>query len=88
MQLIAKTPDRDRYLATIVFMTDGKSDTSRRDQLLRRWQAAGGELPVFGITFGDADRSQLDQVAEITRARVFDGTKDLREAFRTMRGYD
>ena len=46
------------------------------------------KCPVFGITFGEADRSQLDHIAETTRARVFDGTKDLREAFRTMRGYN
>ena len=69
-------------------MTDGKSDTDNRDQFMARWRAAGAELPVFGIMFGDADRSQLEQIAETTRARVFDGTKDLREAFRTMRGYN
>jgi len=88
MELMAKLPDRANYLAAIALMTDGKSDTKNRDLFLRRWQERGAELPVFGITFGDADRSQLDQLAEKTRARVFDGTKDLREAFRTMRGYN
>jgi Ca-activated chloride channel family protein len=88
MELMAQLPDRRRYLAAIALMTDGRSETMNRDQFLRRWQDAGGELPVFGIMFGQADRSQLDQIAAKTRARVFDGTKDLREAFRTMRGYN
>lgn len=88
MELFAQVPDRDRYLAAIALMTDGKSDTGRREDFNTRWAAVGTELPVFGITFGDADRSQLEQIAETTRARVFDGSKDLREAFRTMRGYN
>jgi Ca-activated chloride channel homolog len=88
MELLAKVPDRDRYLAAIALMTDGRSETGNRERFLKRWLALGWELPVFGITFGDADRSQLDQLAEKTRARVFDGTNDLRDAFRTLRGYN
>jgi Ca-activated chloride channel family protein len=88
MDLIAKVPDRSRYLAAIALMTDGRSSTGSRERFLQRWRAAGMELPVFGITFGDADQAQLDQIAEETRARVFDGTRNLREAFRTMRGYN
>src|SRR5262249_245038 len=85
MELMAKLPDRANYLAAIALMTDGKSDTKNRDLFLRRWQERGAELPVFGIMFGDADRSQLDQLAEKTRARVFDATKHLREPLPTMR---
>lgn len=88
MEVMAAVPDRARYLAAIALMTDGKSEVKNRDAFMRRWQASGAELPVFGITFGDADRSQLEQLAETTRARVFDGTKNLREAFRTLRGYN
>jgi Ca-activated chloride channel family protein len=88
MEVMAAVPDRERYLPAIALMTDGKSEVKNRDRFLQRWRTAGGELPVFGITFGDADRSQLDQLAETTRARVFDGTKNLREAFRTLRGYN
>jgi Ca-activated chloride channel family protein len=88
IELMAKIPDRDRYLAAIAMMTDGRSETGSRERFLKRWLALGWELPVFGITFGDADRSQLEQLAEKTRARVFDGTKDLRDAFRTLRGYN
>jgi len=68
-------------------MTDGKSD-DHLQSFLTRWRDAKSEIPVFGITFGDADARQLEKLAEATRARVFDGTKSLTEAFRTVRGYN
>jgi Ca-activated chloride channel family protein len=40
------------------------------------------------VTFGEADTSQLDQLAQMTRARVFDGRTNLTEAFRSVRGYN
>ena len=43
---------------------------------------------VFAITFGDAHDSQLQDVATLTRARVFDGRRDLTTAFRHARGYN
>ena len=46
------------------------------------------DIPVFSITFGDADPSQLEDLAALTDARVFDGTKDLTEAFRSVKGYN
>lgn len=87
LQEIRTTPDRERYLPAIVLMTDGRSENYAQD-FLDAWRAAGGDIPVFGVTFGDADRSQLDALAEATRARVFDGRTSLREAFRAVRGYN
>ena len=48
----------------------------------------GNDIPVFSITFGDADPDQLEELAEMTGARVFDGTEDLTEAFRGVKGYN
>tara|TARA_Y200000002_G_scaffold285709_2_gene239785 strand:- start:3780 stop:5465 length:1686 start_codon:yes stop_codon:yes gene_type:complete len=79
--------DFENYLPAVVLMTDGRSDgdvaeiTSARRGLV-------GDVPVFGITFGNADRSQVDRLADQTSARVFDGTKSLVSAFRTARGYN
>lgn len=87
LQEIRQTPEAERYLPAIVLMTDGRSENYARD-FLDAWRAAGGDIPVFGVTFGDADRSQLDALAEATRARVFDGRTSLREAFRAVRGYN
>ena len=52
------------------------------------YQELGSEVPVFSIMFGDADESQLQELAEYTNARVFDGRENLTEAFRSVKGYN
>ncbi len=84
---IRATPDLGRYLPAIVLMTDGRSENNAQG-FLTEWRNAGADIPVFGVTFGDADKAQLDALAEATRARVFDGRTSLREAFRAVRGYN
>ena len=84
MDPLIKTGD---FLPAIVIMTDGRSDGSPTAFLSGR-AADDQKIPIFGITFGDADRSQLDALAAATGARVFDGTKDLAGAFRAARGYN
>jgi Ca-activated chloride channel family protein len=74
------------YLPAVVIMTDGRSDES--SGFADTWRTQGQEVPIFGVTFGDAEKGQLDQVADLTRARVFDGGKNLTEAFRSARGYN
>ncbi|MGJ4940566.1 substrate-binding domain-containing protein [Bradyrhizobium sp. HKCCYLS1011] len=82
------TLDAGSHLAAIVIMTDGKSQGSR-STFEQPWRADGGRVPVFGVTFGDeADRTQLDALAKLTGGRVFDGTKNLTDAFRAVRGYN
>ena len=76
-----------RYLPAIVILTDGRS-TDGLDAFLGDWRRDGRKVPVFGITFGDADRTQLDQLTAETGGRVFDGRKDLVDAFRAVRGYN
>jgi Ca-activated chloride channel family protein len=52
-------------------------------------ESKGGTIyPVYSITFGSADTEQLDQLAEKTGGRVFDGVNDLTNAFREVRGYN
>lgn len=84
---IAATPDLDKYLPAIVLMTDGRSEGDSNG-LLNVWRGITPHVPIFGITFGDADKSQLDTVANATSARVFDGRDDLAGAFRAARGYN
>jgi Ca-activated chloride channel homolog len=83
---LAAQADRDAFLPAILVLTDGKSEGSF-DEFAAAWRN-GPPIPVFGVAFGDADEKQLDAVAELTRARVFDGRKDLRGAFRAARGYN
>ena len=46
------------------------------------------DVPVFSILFGDAEEEQLDELAQLTNARVFDGREDLIGAFRSVKGYN
>ena len=46
------------------------------------------DVPVFSIMFGSADPTQLESLAELTHARVFDGREDLIGAFRSVKGYN
>ena len=74
------------YLPALILMTDGRSE--RENDFAQVWRTQGHQIPVFGVTFGDADKTQLNQAADLTRARVFDGGKNLTEAFRSARGYN
>jgi len=76
-------------LASVVLMTDGVSNTGKsyRD-LAELWTRLDMDVPVFCIMFGGAQKDQLDAVANLTRARVFDGRGNLIEAFRQVRGYN
>ena len=84
---LASGYDLSLYTPAVILMTDGQSvynESVFEDAL----EAYGSSIPVFSITFGDADPSQLEDLAAITDARVFDGTKDLTEAFRSVKGYN
>ncbi|WP_411969380.1 substrate-binding domain-containing protein [Mesorhizobium sp. CO1-1-7] len=87
LQKIVATADLSKYLPAIVIMTDGRTDGGA-DLFLAHWRNAAVRVPVFGVTFGDADKSQLDSLAKATSARVFDGSGDLAGAFRAARGYN
>ena len=52
------------------------------------YQELGAQVPVFSIMFGDADETQLEELAQYTNARVFDGRENLTEAFRSVKGYN
>ncbi|MBN2432715.1 MAG: VWA domain-containing protein [Acidobacteria bacterium] len=79
----------DRYIPAIILMTDGESNTGRTfNDVQAAWRDMGVDIPVFSIMFGEAMEHQLEQLAELTRGRVFDGRHDLVQAFRTAKGYN
>ncbi len=74
-------------LPAIILMTDGQSNTGDISEVKDAIAITGLEnVPVFGITFGDADPKQLQDLANLTGGQVFDGTKDLLTAFRKAKG--
>jgi Ca-activated chloride channel family protein len=79
----------DNYLCSVVLMTDGISNVGRNiDHVRAYWEKMGLDIPVFSIMFGNASENQLKNLSEMTRGRVFDGRKDLLDAFRKVKGYN
>lgn len=79
--------DLEDYTPAVILMTDGQSsDYSMKFE--RGLPEYGFIIPIFSITFGDADPEQLEGLAELTDGRVFDGTEDLTAAFRSVKGYN
>lgn len=80
----------DRYYS-IVLMTDGQNTDGRDfEQFRRAWQELGDvkSVRVFPILFGDSDNEEMQQVAEMTGGRTFDGRKQsLAKVFKDIRGY-
>ena len=83
----AASYDLEKYTPAIILMTDGVSDYNYQT-FQEAWDTLGIDVPVFSITFGTADPTQLEELAEATGGRVFDGTQDLTEAFRSVKGYN
>jgi Ca-activated chloride channel family protein len=78
------------YISAVIVMTDGESEDYFR-QFSRIYRENGLDrldIPVFSIMFGDAKKTQLEALAELTRARVFDGKTDLVTAFKNTKGYN
>jgi Ca-activated chloride channel family protein len=77
----------DDYIKSVVLMTDGMSNGMTYGTFTSK--SKGRTIyPVYSITFGEADTRQLDQLAQETGGRVFDGVEDLTNAFREVRGYN
>ncbi|MDR2135734.1 MAG: VWA domain-containing protein [Treponema sp.] len=78
------------YISSIILMTDGESSDHFEEfsALYRNTGLEELDIPVFSIMFGDARKTQLDALADLTRARVFDGKTDLAAAFKNAKGYN
>ena len=69
-------------------MTDGASNTGSIYDLKNEYYKVGKDIPVFSIMFGSALSEQLENIAELTNAKVFDGRDNLLSAFKQVRGYN
>lgn len=89
LRIMSNEPDLDEYIPAIILMTDGEhtADTTYGD-MVRVWEQANIDVPVFAIMFGNALADELEQVTSLTRARLFDGRDDLVHAFRSVKGYN
>ncbi len=84
----AMAPDR-QY--SVVIMTDGKNEDGIGEKDFAAWYQQQTEadrgIPVFGLLFGQAEKAQLERLAQLTGGRVFDARKGLKTAFKEIRGY-
>lgn len=81
-----REPDR---FVSIVLLTDGENNSGLKPNEFRDRYAAGG-LParIFPILFGEANVSEMQQIAQLSGGREFDGRKlQLGQVFKEIRGY-
>ncbi|HMV41008.1 MAG TPA: VWA domain-containing protein [Leptospiraceae bacterium] len=84
-----KDVDNDEYSPAVIVMTDGISNSGKNfKDVSRAFKKIDKDIPVFPIMFGDASEDQLKEIAELTRAKVFDGRSNLIQAFKTAKGYN
>ena len=80
--------ESDSYNSSVILMTDGFGNIGTFKDLENTYKKYDKDIPIFSITFGDADAEQLDKMANLSNGKVFDGTIDLVKAFKTVRGYN
>lgn len=85
---LLKNEDGDKYVSSIILMTDGLGNVGTYDELESEYKKVGKEIPIYSITFGDASEDQLKEIARLTNGKVFDGKTNLTAAFKKVRGYN
>jgi Ca-activated chloride channel homolog len=91
LELFKKKSNLEDYFPAVILMTDGQSNPGydfSQFQARRRAVNLNWDVPVFSIRFGEASDEQLQELAQATSGRVFDGRRDLVAAFREARGYN
>ena len=83
-----KNEDTNTYNLSIILMTDGMSNVGSYKSLQDTYKKIGKDIPIYSIMFGSALSSQLEEIAKLTNAKVFDGRTNLLEAFKQVRGYN
>lgn len=84
----AKHPDR---YYSVVLMTDGANTSGMSleqfKSLFQQLPPGAQAIKTFPILFGDSDTGAMQQLADMTGGKVFDGNKNLAAAFKAIRGY-
>ena len=85
---ILQDEDKDKYNVSIILMTDGWPNVGSYSNLEKTYKRINQQIPIYSIMFGDANEYALQDIAELSNAKVFDGKKDLVKAFKEVRGYN
>ena len=79
--------ESDEYMRMEILMTDGRSNNGSYLSLENYYKKEHLDIPVYSITFGNSSDYQLQEIADLTNAKVFDGKSGLVEAFKEVRSY-
>lgn len=86
----AKKEKSDDKITSVVVFTDGLNEHGISFGEFKDWYNNNQDvhdIPVFAVSFGNADSDELQELVSLTGGRVFDGNADLTAAFRDIRGY-
>ena len=85
---VLKDEDNSIYNTSVILMTDGLANVGSYMDLYSYYKKINSNIPIYSIMFGEAVKSQLQEIASLTNAKVFDGKTNLVEAFKEVRGYN
>ena len=85
---ILQDENNEKYNLSIVLMTDGAGNEGTFTELQRTYNNSKIKIPIYSIMFGSAEERQLNEIAKLTNAKVFNGKTDLVRAFKEVRGYN
>ncbi len=85
---LLQNEDTDKYNLSIILMTDGLNNVGSFNELSYAYSNSKNKVPIYSIMFGDASSYELEDIADLTNAKVFDGKESLVKAFKEVRGYN
>ena len=85
---VLKDEDNSIYNTSVILMTDGIANVGSYMDLYNYYRKINSNIPIYSIMFGEADKRQLQEIANLTNAKVFNGKTNLVEAFKEVRGYN
>lgn len=90
MEELSKVPRiTEDYFPAIVLLTDGMANGNMAfEEFSEKYRTYQLDIPIFSIQFGGSSEEELENLANLTHARVFNGQENLAEAFRSVRGYN
>ncbi len=80
--------DTEHYNTSVIVLTDGQGNVGQFKDVENTYQDIHKPIPIYSIQFANADRYQLESLAELSNGKVFDGTHNLVDAFMEVRGYN
>lgn len=84
---LLKEENTDEYNRAVILMTDGYSNNGSYSDLKKYYKKNKLNIPIYSITFGSSSDAQLENIANLTNGKVFDGKSGLKEAFTEVRSY-